>query len=236
MHLEQVDSTNTYAKDLDEYPAEGITVVWADRQSAGRGQRGNTFFSKVLGGIWASFVIPLPDITQHFSYNRALSLAIAESVESVAGTDLCKIKWPNDIYLNDRKLCGILLEGIRREGFQMIAGFGINVTFGMETFPAELHHIATSIFVETGKKISCETLLYEIAQRFTNTISIDYSKPRISQERMHERYLRRLYKPGSSVRIGNLVGVFEGVDSEGHCLLNCEGTIRQVSSGPMIYL
>src|SRR5271157_177410 len=111
-HFQSINSTNTFAKSLVCLPANGICVITADRQTAGRGQRDNTFFSGTDGGLYASIVCPISDIQSHFMYNRAISLAICHAIEGKVPLSLVRIKWPNDIYWSDRKICGILLESL----------------------------------------------------------------------------------------------------------------------------
>jgi BirA family biotin operon repressor/biotin-[acetyl-CoA-carboxylase] ligase len=229
IHLQHIDSTNRYAKELQELPRQGLYVIVADTQSAGRGQRSNSFFSSVSGGLWVSLVIPIENIAHHFALNRALSLAIHQTLLHYApGAPLC-IKWPNDIYWGERKVCGILLEGIVRSRSYVVAGFGINVNIPREHFPPELQTIATSLAIETGKSFSMEALLEGIIGAF-------FQWRQAGLEQAHERYCSVLYRFGQSAVIGSVEGLFCGVEPDGQLCLEVAGELQRFLSGPMRFV
>ncbi len=152
---EEIDSTNRLAKELAaEGTAEG-TVILADRQTAGRGRLGKSFHSPA-GGLYLSVILrpklPLSDM-------MAVTACAASAVHA-ALADLgiiTKIKWVNDLFLNDRKICGILCEG----GFHpqngsmefLVIGIGLNLRPDA-ALPAELTDIVTDIRTETGQDLS----------------------------------------------------------------------------------
>jgi len=164
IYFEELDSTNRYLKELAAGDAEEGTVIIANRQSAGRGRLGRSFFSPEEKGIYMS-VLLRPDI----SLERAVlitsmaAVAVARAVERVGGIE-AKIKWVNDIFLNGKKVCGILTEaGINPERGTLdyvVLGIGVNV--GKMEFPEELKEIATSVSNECGIAVSRETLIGEI--------------------------------------------------------------------------
>ena len=80
--FDEIDSTNTFARGLDAVPAGEIVVVIADRQSGGRGQRGNSFYSSVEGGLWLSAVVTLDSMENHFGVNQALALSACSALWS----------------------------------------------------------------------------------------------------------------------------------------------------------
>ena len=133
IHLTEVDSTNTYLMTLPRDPTQPYVAVHADYQTAGRGQRGNTWQSapgqNLLGSIRHHPTFLRPE--QQFVLSQLIALAIVEELSDLlpcAAEDL-RIKWPNDIYWRDRKLCGILIEyQLSTTAIeQAIIGFGINV-------------------------------------------------------------------------------------------------------------
>lgn len=164
IYFEELDSTNRYLK---ERAAEGVpegTVILANRQSAGRGRLGRKFFSPEEKGIYMSILLR-PDIPLERAVliTSMAAVTVARAIERVSGIE-AKIKWVNDIFLNGKKVCGILTEaGINAEqGTLDYAVLGIGVNVGAMEFPEELRDIATSVSNECGFAVSKETLIDEI--------------------------------------------------------------------------
>jgi len=161
---EKLDSTNNRAKALAAAGAPHGLAVIADSQSGGRGRLGRSFFSPEHSGVYLT-VILRPDCAPEKAnlLTSLAAVAAARAVEKVADADV-KIKWVNDLYLNDKKICGILTEA----GFNMetgrldyaVVGIGINVN--RMVFPPELREIATSIGNETGMSPDRNRLIAEI--------------------------------------------------------------------------
>jgi BirA family transcriptional regulator, biotin operon repressor / biotin---[acetyl-CoA-carboxylase] ligase len=225
-HFNSIDSTNTFAKSLKDLPDKGIIIVCADKQTAGRGQRQNTFFSEAKGGVFASIVSSIADIASHFIVNRAISLAIYDAVKSTCPAARLSIKWPNDIYWGDKKLCGILLENIPQSSGHIVVGFGINVNIGLKTFPEDIRGIATSLLIETRKKHSEFVLLGKILDWFWKYLPLDIAAA-------HLLYTNRLYKTGSVCEVKTQKGVFEGVLEDGRMRLRAGDREFLLSSGPV---
>jgi biotin-[acetyl-CoA-carboxylase] ligase BirA-like protein len=229
LHFDALGSTNTFAKDLAALPTSGLAVVCADTQGAGRGRGDNQFFSEVNGGLFASIACFVPDISAHFTYNRAISLAISDSIQNRFDACPLFIKWPNDIYWQDKKLCGILLETVPGRHNHLIIGFGINVNLQKNDFPLSLKDIATSVAIETGMTIDIHDLLYDIVSLFWNYCVL----PRTE---VHSLYCDRLYKVGASVEINGQRGLFAGVREDGCLCLKRGQTTEYVVSGTLRYL
>ncbi len=161
---EQLDSTNNRAKILAAAGARHGTTVIADSQTGGRGRLGRSFFSPGQAGVYMT-VILRPDCAPDRAglLTSLVAVAAARAVEAVAGTKM-KIKWVNDLYIGERKVCGILCEaGLGMEAGKLdyaVAGIGINV--GRMEFPPELKEIATSIGNETGSAPDRNLLIAEI--------------------------------------------------------------------------
>ena len=164
IYFEELDSTNRYLKELAVKDARPGTVIIANRQSAGRGRLGRKFFSPGEKGIYMSILLR-PDIPLERAVliTSMAAVAVARAVERVSGIE-AKIKWVNDIFLNGKKVCGILTEaGIDAEsGKFSYAVLGIGVNVGEMEFPEELRDIATSVSNECGFVISKEKLINEI--------------------------------------------------------------------------
>ena len=161
---ERLDSTNNRAKTLAAAGApHGLTVI-ADSQSGGRGRMGRSFFSPEHSGIYMTCILR-PDCAPDRAglLTSLAAVAAARAVEAVAETEV-KIKWVNDLYIRDRKVCGILCEaGLGMEAGKLdyaVAGIGINT--GRMEFPPELKDIATSVGNETGAAPDRNRLIAEI--------------------------------------------------------------------------
>ncbi len=159
-----LDSTNNRAKALAAAGTAHGTAVIADSQSGGKGRLGRSFFSPEHAGIYLT-VILRPDCAPDRAglLTSLAAVAAARAVEKVSGADV-KIKWVNDLYLNGKKICGILTEGgLGLEAGRLeyaVVGIGINVN-RME-FPTELREIATSVGNETGTSPDRNRLIAEI--------------------------------------------------------------------------
>lgn len=224
-----LESTNDMARSLNHHPHDGIYCIQADRQTVGRGRRGGSYFSDCVGGLWVSLVIPVPDISDHFVYNRAISLAILLTLNQ-CGKDLpILIKWPNDIYWGEKKICGILLESHPQFSLMLIIGFGLNVNIPQTQFPDELQSTATSVFIETGRRCALTAVLRSIIKQFLLIVTAD-------REKVHLAYIGKLYGKGRKIRINEQEGTLSSVSKKGELLLSTDGKIVPVSSGSPQFL
>jgi BirA family biotin operon repressor/biotin-[acetyl-CoA-carboxylase] ligase len=223
--LDAVDSANSYAKSLGRVPGGGLIIVRAGRQSGGRGRGGNRFFSDHRGGLWVSAVTGAGDISAHFKHNRAISLAIYDSIKNEAGGADVSIKWPNDIYWGDRKIAGILLENVPENPGVIVIGFGVNVNIPADDFPAELRGSATSVLAETGRELSAEPLLEDILR--------GYMRYR-DDGGAHQLYLGRLYKRGGRATIDRRAGTFVGVEPDGRICIDADDGGRTLFSSGVL--
>lgn len=140
--FETTDSTNIRAKSLARSGAEDGTLVLAEKQTAGRGRRGKSFFSPKGGGLYMSLVLrPGEGSCDIQLLTIAAATAVCLSLEKLAGIKP-QIKWVNDIYLDEKKLCGILCEK-NSDTDAVIVGIGINLAG--EVFPQELEGIACAL-------------------------------------------------------------------------------------------
>jgi BirA family biotin operon repressor/biotin-[acetyl-CoA-carboxylase] ligase len=149
-HHRLTDSTNQRAKELADRGAPHGTVVTADEQTAGRGRQGRSWVAPPGAGVLMSVVVR--DLDESGSLlPLATAVAVCEAAEAVAPVR-CSIKWPNDVWVERRKLCGILVEGRPAAGWAVV-GIGLNVR--TREFPPELRDIATSL-AASGADVSVE--------------------------------------------------------------------------------
>lgn len=161
-----IDSTNTYAKTLAQNGAPQGTVVISEEQTAGRGRMGRSFYSPASTGIYMSIILrPKLSLEDSLLITTSVAVAVSKAIENIAYIDT-KIKWVNDIYFGDKKLCGILTEAsidFESGGLEYaIVGIGINVSTMQKNFPDDIKDIATSIFPNRSPRPVRSALIGEI--------------------------------------------------------------------------
>lgn len=159
--FKSLESTNLTAKKMALDGAAAGTVVITEEQTKGRGRMGRSFFSPPAGGIYMSFILrPGLDNAKSVLITTAASAAVCKAIENVTEIS-CGIKWVNDIYKGDKKICGILTEAVTdvESGNidHIVLGIGINYNTPPSAFPAELAGIAGSLFED-----ACNAALREI--------------------------------------------------------------------------
>jgi BirA family transcriptional regulator, biotin operon repressor / biotin---[acetyl-CoA-carboxylase] ligase len=143
-HYARTDSTNSRARELAEAGAPHGTVVTAGAQSAGRGRQGRTWTAppgKAL--LYSALLRPLEE--RHMMLPLAVPLAVCEAAEVLRPGLECRVKWPNDVLVDGRKLAGVLIEARPRDGWAVI-GVGLNLAIPPDEFPPALRDTATSIW------------------------------------------------------------------------------------------
>lgn len=166
LYFDTIDSTNTKAQEIAEKGYPSGTLVVADKQESGKGRRGRSWVSPSGTGIFMTLMIK-PDINPNNASMLTLvaALAVAKAITSVTGEE-AMIKWPNDIVVNGKKVCGILTEMNAQFDYinHIVVGIGINVH--NESFPEEISQMASSLMIEAGGKrfhraqIIAETMSY----------------------------------------------------------------------------
>jgi BirA family biotin operon repressor/biotin-[acetyl-CoA-carboxylase] ligase len=174
-YFREVRSTNETARQIAANCGNG-TVVLAEVQTNGKGRLSRPWHSP-SGGIWMSLVLkPEIPLAQAYRINMAVSVAIARALFRLYGIK-AGIKWPNDLLVNDRKLCGILME-VSAETDRLeyvVVGVGINANIDVNNYPGNWN--ATSLSRETGSQVSrtklIQTLLMEIEKAYKQMGSRD---------------------------------------------------------------
>lgn len=235
IHLEATPSTNAHARQLlaDGQTLPDITLIYADAQTAGRGQKGNHWESAPLQNVAFSLVCH-PDFVQparQFVLSEAIALAVAEGCEAVCpglrDEGGLAVKWPNDVYLGDRKLSGTLIEcdlvGASLANCVIGTGVNVNQTRFLSDAPNPV-----SLKQACGRDLSTEAVLRAVCRSF-----VDYYN-RIGQGRgaqVHGAYMSRLYRREGFHEFEDAGGRFraaiEDVAPTGHLLLRrADGTRR----------
>ena len=160
-------STNDTAKELGINGAKENTVIIAKSQTAGRGRLGRSFFSPESSGIYMSILLrPTVSPEEITLITPAAAVAVHEAIKEICGTDT-NIKWVNDIYKNDKKICGILCEStFQSDGYFSILGIGINLYSPKSDFPEEIKNIAGTVFDTVPDSEIREKLIAKIIDKF----------------------------------------------------------------------
>lgn len=160
LFIEKVDSTNNYAKNNG---LSNGSLVTCEEQTTGRGRLGRRWESQ--NGMCMSIVlIPEIELSQISKITQVCAAAVAKALEELQIHAL--IKWPNDIFLNEKKICGILTE-MKTEADKhpyVVVGIGMNVN--NEKFPDEIKDIASSLYIETGKVFEKSIIAAKILNHF----------------------------------------------------------------------
>jgi BirA family biotin operon repressor/biotin-[acetyl-CoA-carboxylase] ligase len=163
--FEVIDSTNTAAKKLAENGAPEGTAVIAEHQTAGRGRFDRTWHGEARKNIILSLILrPREDRSAHL-LTYLTALCVANTAEHLAGVKV-ECKWPNDLLVGGKKICGILLESAWSDSNidYVIVGIGMNVN--QETFPDELQQTATSLKKESGQESERGPIIRDFFERF----------------------------------------------------------------------
>jgi BirA family transcriptional regulator, biotin operon repressor / biotin---[acetyl-CoA-carboxylase] ligase len=195
VHFRLTDSTNERAKELAAAGAPHGTLVTADEQSAGRGRQGRSWTAPARSAVLMSLVTRRLPATLPL----AAAVAICEALPV-----RCQIKWPNDIWLERRKLAGILVEGRPQEGWAVL-GIGLNVT--TEAFPPELDETATSLRLN-GIETSTEAVLASLLDSLDEWLEAP-------DEAVLAAWRERDALRGEPVRWTGGEGTAEGIDASG---------------------
>ena len=163
-YYREIDSTNNRALELaaDGYP-EG-TVVVAETQTAGRGRRGRTWYSPPRHGIYLSVILrPQLPVREIPRVSLVIGVAVAETLEAAFQLP-ARIKWPNDILINNRKIAGVLSEVVTgSQGIDcIVTGIGLNINNPLQDFPGDLRTAPTSVLAEKETPVSRVRVLQEL--------------------------------------------------------------------------
>lgn len=238
IHIRETNSTNNYLKELlqTQNVDEG-TVVWADFQSAGKGQRGNGWESEAGKNILFSIVL-FPGFLkagEQFILSQIVSLAVANCLQEY--TEGISIKWPNDIYWNEKKICGILLENTILEDNigHSVAGIGININ--QENFRSDAPN-PVSLKQITNRDYNLE----EILKTVVDNINVYYQQIKIGKtDSLIKQYKESLFRKDGyhlyNDGISNFLARIQDVDSSGILILKTkEGEERHFAFKEVKYI
>lgn len=233
-YFPETDSTNTQAKRLGDEGAAHGTLAVAEKQTGGKGRRGRRWESPAGSSIYMSILLR-PDIlpSQAPMLTLVMAQSVAKAIQIYAGEEAL-IKWPNDIVVNGRKVCGILTEMSTEIQWinHVVIGAGINVN--TEDFPAEIAETATSLYLESGQYQKRAPLIAEVLRQFERYYGLFMDVGNLSG--IQEEYNSLLVNFGREVRVlepgHEYDGLAAGINEIGQLLIHREdGQVRKVYAG-----
>lgn len=239
-YFPELESTNIIAKVKASPRVEGInegTIIIAERQSAGKGRWGRRWFSPV-GGIWLSIIL-YPQLSPSYIPRITLmtAVAIVKAMERCAQIK-AQIKWPNDILINEKKVCGILTEMSAELDMinWIVVGIGINANINQGEFPEDIKDNSVSLKEILGKKISrvslVQILLEEFEKYYERLKRREFSSI-LKEWKLYSHALRRKIKINMGEKI--ITGEAIDINEEGALILKKEdGELLEIISGTII--
>ena len=236
--FDEVKSTNTVAKFLAMNGAENGTVVISEKQTDAKGRSGKAWASPI-GGIWLSLIVkPNVDYSKLPMITIGTGVAVAKAIERT-GITSAEIKWPNDIIIHDKKVCGILTEAVTTFNTidSVIIGVGIDANIDITDFPEELQDGTTTLADELGRKEDENVLIRLFLEEFEK-IAETFNEG--NYESILKDWRKRSYSVGKIVEVRepfnkNFDAYVVGIGREGALIVEkIDGTLEKVISGECI--
>lgn len=218
IELEETTSTNDAVKEIDG----DKTIITAKRQTAGRGRIGRKWFSQE-GNLFLSQIMQSNTPMSELCF--IASLSVAETLDDIIKKSSIGIKWPNDVLLNEKKVCGILLEKAENK---TIIGLGVNLVSHPQLSETKYQ---TTDLQEQGVSISREQFL----QIYLNKFDENYIKGQKNFAFIRQKWLDKALYINKDIKISQKnkteAGIFRGIDQNGLLLLEQNGTIKTIAAG-----
>lgn len=234
----EVSSTNTIAKFLSMQNNENGTVIISEKQTKGKGRTGKDWESP-LGGIWLSIIMkPNVEQSRFPLITLATGVAVAKTLEKI-GIENPEIKWPNDILINGKKVCGILTESVAKSNKieNVVIGVGIDANIETAQFPNELKEITTTLKEELGKECDENLIIKIFLEEFEEICELFNHE---SYEQILNNWRKRSYTIGKIVEVKkpfnpSFDAYVVGINEEGALIVEKnDGTFEKVISGECI--
>ncbi len=234
IYYDETDSTNIQAKLAGENGSEHGTLVVADRQVAGKGRRGRSWESPKGVCIYMTLLLrPSIAPVKAPMLTLVMALSVAEAVRELTGLK-AGIKWPNDIVLNKKKICGILTEMSTEIDYINYVVTGVGINTNQETFSEEIRKRATSLLIEGGRHISRSELVAAVMERYEENYERFMETKDLSG--LQEKYNGMLVNCGREVRVlepkGEYSAFASGINEVGELVVTTpEGEEKHIFAG-----
>jgi BirA family biotin operon repressor/biotin-[acetyl-CoA-carboxylase] ligase len=238
IHLKSVDSTNNEAYRRAERGCGEGTIVLSESQTKGKGRMGRSWESSMSANLYFSVVLR-PKIPPSTAPRITVisAFAVAEAIEESVSIKP-NIKWPNDVLINGKKVCGILTE-MKSESDMidfMVLGIGVNVNSTQKEYPKKLLDTLTTLKEETRKTVSRQALFEKIILNLEKW----YTKvlKGSNADKIKDEWSRYCYLTGKIITVKNIheetTGTVLGIDREGFLILKAAGKMKKISSGTIV--
>lgn len=230
--LVTVDSTNTYLKNNYQH-LEDMTFVCAKYQTAGRGRGNRQWLAEEGKNLTFSVLIRDEDLIGRYKMLSVLSaLSILKVLQKYGISDV-SIKWPNDVYVRDEKIAGILLESVSRESLEcLIIGIGLNVN--QKSFQGEFLHQPVSMFQLLGQETDLDNLKKDVYQQLADCFSLLKQGHDFYRQIAENDYLKGR-KAFGEVRGKEMEVEVIGIDEDCSLKIICENRIMNIESGEITF-
>lgn len=234
VYFDKTDSTNNRAKDAGEKGGVHGTLFVADAQSAGKGRRGRAWSSPPGESVYMTLLLRpgiMPDRAPMLTL--VMGLSVVEAIRTVTGIE-AEIKWPNDVVVNKKKVCGILTEMAAEMTYVNYVVIGVGINVNQKHFPEEIADMAVSLRKETGKVYRRSELIAAVLERFEENYGTFLRTGDLSEIR--KAYDAALVNRGREVRVlepGNeYEALAEGISDIGELVVRLpDGQKRHVFAG-----
>lgn len=225
LYYDTIDSTNTRLKEMAEEGAADRTIVIAETQTKGRGRFDRNFYSPAQSGIYLSILLRNRSLLEASHYTIQAAIAVTRMIKKMADIET-QIKWVNDVYIQGKKLCGILVEtlwGLKEHSCDVIIGIGVNLN--VESFPDELKDTAASLHLDQDQKPTCIACLID---EFFQVMQEDFKQ-------VMEEYRAKsciLHKEITFLWKGKkMKGLVQDINEEGNLVVLIDGKTEILQSG-----
>ncbi len=229
-YVPTVTSTNTLAMEAAQLDARHGTAFLADYQTNGYGRRGRLWQSAKGQNLTFSVILHLPiSGTITGMVPLAAALAVSEAVARIVSPNNPQLKWPNDILLEGRKVCGILLQSLGAPVTPMVLGIGLNVN--QSIFPPELSDSATSLLLATGQHVDRASMMANVLLHLEKNLGLLSTDPAL----VRKRYTKNLVGVGDNCEITTvnekIIGTLMGIEESGALILETSKGLRTIYAG-----
>ena len=240
VYYHETDSTNTRAKQAAEDGEKSGTLFITECQTGGRGRRGRTWESPAGSGIWMSLLLR-PEIKPFDASMLTIvaGMGMKDAIEEIIGGGTgqgeihCKIKWPNDIVLGDRKICGMLTEMSAETDWINYVVIGIGVNVNTTEFDDSIKDTASSILLQTGSSVKRSDVVVAFARHFSRYYEEFLKECNLSG--LADDYNKALINVGRDVKIverdGSFVAKAVGIDETGSLIVEKDGDTKRIVAG-----
>lgn len=228
LNFKKLTSTNDKAKEFAKKGDYNLAII-AEQQEKGRG-RFNRKWDSSLGGLYMSLLLKENNLEKAKYLTLIASVSVAISILKISNLK-AKVKWPNDVLVNDKKICGILTETISGKESYALIGIGLNVN--QKIFPKNISNKSTSLIIETNKKFNIKKISNIILKEFS--VFYKYYKNK-NYDKIIEKWKKYSHTLGKKVEAKTLAGKYTGkamnIDKDCNLILKLKnGKIKKITEG-----